>query len=207
MKNRKSLVLIFLCLLLASCGLKDRFFNGDEEGSPPSGKTELTGMLVIIDPAKCPLVEGCGPQFSLLGRKMDTRVALTGPVLPEHENLIISVIGRASELPDDLAGKSGYEQVSATVALGKYRLRSNIPYYPFLVEQATAVTVDQFGCDLLWDKSYSWDIEDDVPLLTVRMTDTYAESPQPWVELTFNGDSGELHATALNPHNLSPCGG
>ena len=78
---------------------------------------------------------------------------------------------------------------------------------PAAIELDQRVTVDQFGCDLLWDKSYSWDIEDDVPLLTVRMTDTYAESPQPWVELTFNGDSGELHATALNPHNLSPCGG
>ena len=33
MKNKKSLVLILVTFLLASCGLKDRYFNGDEEGS------------------------------------------------------------------------------------------------------------------------------------------------------------------------------
>ena len=207
MRIYRSAAFVTLTLLLASCGLMDRQTNSDEEGSPPSGKTELTGMLVIVDPEKCPLVEGCGPQFSLLGRKLDTRVALTGPIMPEHENLIISVVGRASELPADLAGKSGYETVSAAVKVKKYRLRSNIPYFPFLVEKASEVTIDQFGCDLLWDKTYSWTVENDEPLLSVRMTNTYADAPQPWVELTFNGNSGELHATALNPHNLAPCGG
>ena len=206
MTTRLLLLAILMPFLLTGCGLKDRVFKPDssvEDDALP--KKELTGMLLVLDPERCPLVAGCGPQFSLLGRNLKSQVAVQGPILPEHNNLIVTVIGKPSRLPDDLRGKSGYERISAILSIKKYRLRSTIPYYPFLVEQATVHTTEEFGCDLLWDKSYSWNIEDNVPSLSVRMTNTFAPQPQPWVELSFNGDSGELTGVKTDPTQLNPC--
>ena len=208
MNYSRSCTLLIVAVLLSSCGLMERNSQSDSESeSAGSNESELTGMLVVVNPENCPLVDGCGPQFSLLGRKLETRIALTGEIQPEHENLILSVVGPTSPLASELEGKSGYDQVSATVAVEKYRVRSSIPYYPFLVEQATLVTEATYGCDLLWDKSYSWTIENAIPLLTVRMTNTFADAPQPWVELTFNGDTGELVSDSTSSDSLSPCDG
>jgi hypothetical protein len=166
---------------------------------------ELTGMLQIIDPDKCPLVEGCGPTLSLLGRNLKSQIAVTGEIPLEHDKLILTVTGIPAPLSEELAGKSGYERVRALMAIDGYRVRSKIPYYPFLVDQATAYTTENFGCDLLWDKSYSWTIENEESQLQVRMTDTTVAKPQPWIELAYNGDSGAFISVSSEPADINPC--
>ena len=65
------------------------------------------------------------------------------------------------------------------------------------MDEAESYTTANFGCDLLWDKTYSWSINDNVPELSVKMTDTYADEPQPWVELTYNGNNGLGMSTGI----------
>ena len=208
-------VVIVAALSISACGvkqrvvnLKDRLFNSEEEAALNQNSVEtpeLTGVLLVLDPERCPLVEGCGPVFSLMGRNLKSQVAITGDLDPKYNHHIISVAGEATQLPEELVGKSGYERIKATVNVTSYRLRSAIPYYPFLVEQAATHTLEKFGCELLWDKSYSWTIEDDLPVLKVKMTDTKVDQPQPWVELSFDGNSGSLISETREPLQLNPC--
>jgi hypothetical protein len=218
MNKHSILPVIALSLLLGGCGLKDRMFNKDDEAAIEATaqapqvdeqgsetKTELTGMLLVLEPEKCPLVEGCGPHFSLLGRELKSQIAIEGDIMPEHRNLILSVIGSPAPLPTEYVGQSGYERISGIMKVKKYRLRSSLPYHGFLVEQATEYTTRTFGCDLLWDKSFSWTIEDDVAHLIVRMTDTFSADPQPWVQLAYNGSTGDLIDATVQPEGVQPC--
>ena len=204
-------------MFLAACGvkenaieLKNKYFGSDSgsdstETAVDPSESELTGMLLVINPDDCPLASGCGPQFSLLGRNLTTQVAIQGDIDPAHDKLILSIVGDPSSLPDDLKTKSGYENVSAQVNVEKYRLRSSIPYHPFLADEAENYASDSFGCDLLWDKSFSWSIANDVPLLNVKMTNTLSPEPQPWIELTYNGNNGQLIDSAVQPPDVNPC--
>lgn len=215
--NKKILLLIILLpLTLGGCGIKERVMNltdnslkrdtnsGDEISDT---NTELTGMLLVLEPENCPLVEGCGPRYSLLGRNLLSQVAVYGELLPEHRNLIVSVIGAAKPLSEDLVGKSGYERISAEVDIKKYRIRSSISYYPYLVDQATIYTSENFGCDLFWDKSYSWSIEENEPHLIITMTDTFSDQElKPRVRLTYNGDTGNFISLNMQPEKMNPCG-
>ena len=203
-----------LMMSITGCGMKDRVvnlknrvFNSDSDSAEyNSSETELTGMLLVLDPDKCPLAEGCGPQFSLLGRKLQTQIAITGDISPEHNNLILSVIGDPAPLPSGQSGQSGYENIDATVTVNRYRLRSSIPYHSFLVNEATNFSTSRYGCDLLWDKSFKWSIKDNIPLLSVRMTNTFSDNPQPWIELTFNGNDGSFLSEQKSSQEFDPCG-
>ncbi len=220
--TKKSAYLIIgaVTLLVSGCGMTQkvsemthRVFTGSDDDADsgavnsvanPDAK-ELTGMLQIIDPDKCPLVEGCGPVLSLLGRNLKSQIAIVGEIPPEHDKLVLTVSGITAPLSEELTGKSGYERVRASMTIEGYNVRSKIPYYPFLVDQATAYTTQNYGCDLLWDKSYSWTIENEESQLRVRMTDTTVAKPLPWIELAYNGDSGAFISVASNPANLNPC--
>ena len=212
MSIKKTVLVVSVAFLVSGCGLKDRMFGSESEepsaaaSSATSKNTELTGMLLVIEPEKCPLVEGCGPRFSLLGRDLKSQVAVQGDILPDHDKLVLTVIGKASPVPEELKGKSGYERISAVVDVTKYRLRTAIPYRPFLVEQATAYSSENFGCDLLWDKSYTWGIEEGTSQLTVRMTDAFSGDSPPWVELTYDGNTGDFIGVESQPESLNPCG-
>ena len=219
MHKKSTLITISLSIILTGCGVKERmvnlkntvfdsYSNSDSDSNSNEyndSSTELTGMLLVLDPEKCPLAKGCGPAFNLLGRNLQSQVAITGDISPDHHGLIISVIGTPSPLPSDLIDQSGYEKIQAMIEVSEYRLRSSIPYHGFLVEQASVYTTQSFGCDLLWDKSFQWSIEDGIPELSVRMTDTFNLQPQPWVELIYNGNNGALIRKKTNPKDLNPC--
>lgn len=208
MKASKLASLLLIAMLIGGCGLMDRRSGGDEPAEPElaGDQKEITGMLLVLDPDKCPVSNGCGPRFSLLGRDLTSQVALEGEVDPAHNHRILTVVGTPRYLPSELAENPGYSRVSAIVDVDRYRTRSDLPYYPALVDKTTEITLAQFGCDLLWDKSYSWTIEAEQPLIKVRMTDTQAASPRPWVELTFDGNSGNLVTSRMQPEDVNPCG-
>ena len=203
-------------LLLSGCGMtqKDsemthRVFTGSDDATNPDASNpdakELTGLLHIVEAEKCPLVKGCGPVLSLLGRNLKSQVAVIGEIPLEHDKLILTVSGTPDPLSDELTGKSGYERIKASITIDDFRVRSSIPYYPFLVDQATAYTTENFGCDLLWDKSYSWTIENEDAQLQVRMTNTLIADPQPWVELAYSGNTGAFISVTAEPANINPC--
>ena len=209
-----AILIISALLLLSGCGVKDKTADMKNPGFRGSSDTkvegdgntrELTGMLQVVDAAKCPLAEGCGPRFSLLGSDLKSQIEVEGDIKPEHERLILSVVGEPGPLADDRVGTSGYERINTTIKISQYRLRSSIPYYPFLVEKAAEFSAQNFGCEVLWDKTYSWTIEQDIPLLSVKMTDTFAAAPQPWIELTYNGSSGEFVDSETSSDNITPC--
>jgi hypothetical protein len=215
-KKSAYLVLCVAILLLSGCGMTQkvsemthRVFTGSDDASNSNASNpdakELTGMLQIVDADKCPLVEGCGPVLSLLGRNLKSQIAIMGDIPVEQDKLVLTVTGIPGPLSDELSGKSGYERIKASMTIDGFRVRSKIPYYPFLVDQATAYTTEKFGCDLLWDKSYSWTIENEEAQLMVRMTNTTVAEPQPWVELAYNGDSGAFISVASEPANINPC--
>ena len=211
MTKLSAVVLVLISFALSGCGLKDRYFPSGEDQATEietfddEGSAGLTGMLLVLNPDKCPLAEGCGPEFSLLGRNLKTRIAVDGKFQWKHRNLIVTVVGKPKPLSDELRSKSGYENIRSHVNVEKYRLRSKIAYQPFLVEQATAYTTSKLGCDLLWDKSYSWNITNNTPHLMVRMTNTFATEPYPYLELTYNGQSGGLISAVLKPDDIDPC--
>ena len=153
MQIKAVIITLSLSVFLGGCGIKERMINlkskvfsdGSESSQYKAGETELTGMLLYLDPDKCPLVEGCGPIYSLLGRSLKSQIAITGDLSPEHNHLIVSVVGEPAPLPADLKDKSSYENISAVVAVNGYRLRSNIPYHKFLVDEATNFTTNNFS--------------------------------------------------------------
>ena len=53
-------------------------------------------------------------------------------------------------------------------------------------------------------KAFSWRIEQGQPILVVRMTNTRGDSKQ-YVELAFNGVTGDLVEEILQPARLRPC--
>ncbi len=208
--------LTVLCAtLLSACTVKEQaiglnpiLINPQWESTRTSAdahESALTGMLLVLDPAKCPIAAGCGPQFSLLGQNLITQVAITGDIDPVHAGLILSVEGNTSTLPSELSDQSGYERINTVADVEQYRVLSSIPYHAYLVEAGTKYTTENFGCDLLWDKLYSWDFTQGGTQLIVRMTDTFASGSEPWIELSYDGLTGELvHATA-HPVVENPC--
>lgn len=202
MKIKPATLTITIALLLTSgCGIK----NKDRGFSKSDGDMkELTGMLQVIDPEKCPLVKGCGPQFSLLGRNLKLQVAIEGDFSPEHHRHILTVTGTRNPLPANLVDKSGYEKIKSIINVQKYEVRSKITY-PFLVDETTKYTIANYGCDLLWDKFYSWTFEGGGPQLQIKMTNTFSNDPQPWVQLSYDGGSGKLVSVVSEPAQMNPC--
>ncbi len=207
---------MFLCAtLLSACttkepavGLEPKLINPQWESAQTSAEAyepALTGMLLVLDPAKCPIAAGCGPQFSLLGQNLTTQVALNGDIDPAHAGLILSVAGNTLPLLSEWRDQSGYERINTMVDVEYYRVLSFIPYHAYLTEEGTKYTTENFGCDLLWDKWYSWDFTQGRPQLTVRMTDTFASEPQPWIELSYEGRTGKLANTTAYPAGANPC--
>ena len=213
-------ITVGISLLLGGCGIKERAIDLKNRFTKPdpapssteitsdqsvSKQSELTGMLLILDPSKCPLAEGCGPNYSLLGRNLKSQVSIAGEIKSEHQNLVVSIIGDPVPISSDRAALSGYQNISAHVEVEKYRLRSSIPYYPFLIEQASRYTEQYFGCDLLWDKTFSWSIENDVTQLAVKMTNNNVPEPYPWLQLIYDGNTGELIDQSMSSSQGNPC--
>ncbi len=170
-----------------------------------SQESEFTGILQVSDSRQCRVAEDCEAQFSLLGRNLKAWIALEGHIVSSHHHLIITVTGQAMPLPTELVGQPGYENIRTLVAVKHYRVRSKIPYLPFLADSATDYTLKTFGCDLAWDKSPTWEIKDDNPNFTIRMTDTQRAAPQPWIQLSYNGNSGKLIAATSALNQANPC--
>lgn len=158
-----------------------------------------SGMLSVADPKGCRMPRGCGPKYTLLDPALSQRVPLLGDIRDEHAQLIVTVKGRWATPADT---PQGYERA---IKVKKYRLRSSIKYRAFLLEQAARHTQRNYGCTLLWDTSFAWQIDEPKAYLIVRMTDMLEGRNQPYLELWYDAENGEIVREAKNPGNLDPC--
>ena len=186
---------MLFCILLAGCGvkqkaidLKDRITSFRSKDSGP----EITGMLQIIDPAKCPIASGCGPTYSLLGVNLKKQIAIEGDIQNNHNQLIITAQGDFRKVTSQEKSKSGYENVHSVLKVTEYRVRSRYPYQTFLDTKMSQKMEQNFGCEPLWDKSYSWQVKDKDTVLNVRLTEPVESSSSSYIEFSYDGNSGEF---------------
>ncbi|NKB62248.1 MAG: hypothetical protein GKR95_08980 [Gammaproteobacteria bacterium] len=172
----------------------------------------ITGILVVKAPETCPFTEGCGPKYSLLNENLDERIALRGVKLEslftaQDHGMIFTVTGKHVELATSLVSISGYENVQSTLNVSGIQRRTHFSYLGFLTTNAASYTKTTFGCEIKWDKSYSWKETNGKITVSVVMEDTMSTKPRPYLKLTYDGESGTLLEVDSSSVPLSVCGG
>jgi len=153
----------------------------------------ITGLLLELDPNNCLLAEGCGPRFTLLDESLNRTLMLQGDAIADSvdlNGLVIQVTGVLHPLSKKQADASGYETITHTMNVSSFEAKSSIPYHPFLVNQADSFTTKQYGCQLRWNKSYSWKQSNNRIEISVTLTDT--DQSQENLMLIYDGRTGEL---------------
>ncbi len=194
----------FATILISGCGGRSGVTSETEVWA--DAESDAVGLLNYSDPSKCPFSTGCGSEFSLMNDSLTRFTPLYGRVDAQHKGLVIAVQGKTTQV--DKAHREFLRDAGTghAIKLNRYRLLSKIPYHPFLVEKSTEHTTGKYGCDLLWDKSYRWSKVDDRIHLTVRMTNTfYNADPKPFLELSYDGETGHLLKEDPQPWGIDPC--
>ena len=191
-----------LLILTTACGVKDRMaahgFGGE--------KVERTGILRISSAQECLNPDGCGPAFVLLDEAFEVSHVLEGEFDPAHDQLLIAVEGRLQQPDEHRRQALQISGRTSLVEVKRYRTLSKVPYRNLLLEQSTADSEKLFGCSILWDKRLSWRFENDQVLLIARMVDS--SSPRvvkPYVEIHYDGNTGDVVGTDTGSANLDPC--
>ncbi len=190
-------------IALAGCGR-----TPPGERPPVDADDGLVGLLHHSVPGGCAKGAYCGPEFSLLNESLDEWAPLEGSLDPAHHGLVVAIDGKIKTT--DERDREWFGEAAAPYAIDvrRYRLLSDIPYHDFLVEQASEFTTRKYGCDLLWDKTFRWQLVDGRVHLLVRMTDTQGQSAAasaPFLELTFDGVTGHFLAEDMQPWGVNPC--
>ena len=201
---------VLLTVALSSCSMKpkinDSALGAQKELVRPGTKLKQSGFLKFTDTSRCDLSTGCGAEFSLLNASLSEITPLGGKFSIEHHNLLVEVEGKSAKVNKKYmsflqSSSSGY-----AINVKRYRLLSKIPYHKFLIEQAELFTQRTYGCSVLWDKSFGWEVVDERALLKVRMTDSLNSSEtKSFLELTFDGTTGHLFKQELQPWGSNPC--
>jgi hypothetical protein len=190
---------ILIAVLLAAAGCA-RFGAGSADA------VSETGMLVVVSADECPAAQGCGPELLLMNEAFDTTVPLLGEIDPSLEGQLVTVHGRLAALPVDLIDTPAYRGPDNGIRVRAYEVVSSLKYRSFLVGAARDYTESRYGCDLLWDKSFRWELADSKPHLIVRMTDVLSGRAQaPYLELRFDANSGDFIGEKSEPPGLDPC--
>ena len=162
------------------------------------------GMLTVV--TSCASPEGCGPTYKLRDSNMETYIPLLGDINDENDQLIISVVGRWTELPEDEYHDINYDGPTVAIAVDAYAVLSRIKYHDFLVPEAREYAIRQYGCFIPWNKTFSWEMKNQRPILKVRMTETSSEeTPQPFIELWYDGNTGAFIKEINNLSGYNPC--
>ena len=196
--------LIVLTLSVASCGVVERVPSPKD--SFQRADLRKTGMLIVNRPVHCEGDVVCSPRYSLRDSRFKTSTPLFGEIDDEHAQLIITVRGSRKKLTDAEMQTMGHTGSANAIAVKSYRVHTKIKYHAFLIEQARKFTKQTYDCDLLWDKSFGWKLIDTIPYLVVRMTDSRSSATnKPYIELWYDGDSGEMMREHKSSTTLDPC--
>ncbi|KAA3626446.1 MAG: hypothetical protein DWQ08_08330 [Proteobacteria bacterium] len=200
---RFTLVAAVVLALAGGCSSRSDLVEDEIDAG---GKGVFTGLLHWSDPDTCPFPAGCGPEFSLIDESFSVWTPLEGDFDPAHHNLVVRVEGKTISVDRDHRAFLKEMAAAHAVKARRYRLLSTIPYHEFLVKQAGDFTSRKYGCELLWDKSFSWREIDGRIHLVVRMTDTLGgREPARYLELSYDGQTGHFLREDMRPWGINPC--
>jgi len=181
---------------------------------PPSEGSTLVGVLTVVD-ENCRIPEGCGPKYKLWDSEFKNFTPLRGDLKDSDSGLLIEVRGEKVVLPPEEYGDLNYRGPYQAIEIDSYTTLTSIPYNDFLVKKGGEYTIKKYSClaekklDAIftdWNKSFSWEIFENTPVLKVRMTNTFTdETPQPFYELWYDGISGDFIREVTEPENADFC--
>ncbi|MDH3378536.1 MAG: hypothetical protein OEQ39_16475 [Gammaproteobacteria bacterium] len=196
--------LIVITLSVAACSMVERVTDPKEFSG--SADLQKTGMLIVSRPIHCESDVACSPRYSLRDSRFIKSTPLLGEIDEEHAQLVITVRGWRKKLTNAEMQTMGHTGSPSAIAVKSYRVHTKIKYHAFLIEQARQFIKKTYGCGLLWDKSFGWKLIDTIPYLVVRMTDTQSNATnKPYIELWYDGSSGEMMREHKSPAILDPC--
>lgn len=186
-------VTLLVTVVLNGCSVDQSRVTAEPADPTDPGVVTRSGVLVIIDPSRCQLPEGCGARARLMDAHFENGLPLVGAVDDSLSGRVVTVTG--TETPDREA-----------LIVSRIEPHTAFPYHPFLVEAASRYTRSHYGCKVAWNKRFSWKLRAGVGWLGVRMTNTHQPGEnKPFIELWFNGENG-LFIKALSAlGGTSPC--
>ena len=197
------LLVFILATTLAACGGRKSKQTGVDASRSSVERT--VGLLQYSDPKLCQNKDGCGPEFSLINDDFSAITAIYGKLNSSHHNLVVLVEGKQVNIKKSDARYLA-DMSNGAIKMKRYRILTTRPYYPFLPDAAAKYTTKKYGCELLWDKTYSWRDSKNQTLLLVRMTNTFSpQAEKPYMELAFDGSTGKFVEERANPAGVNPC--
>ena len=195
-------IVVLLGVLLTGCVINERYSIGTW-GKP---SVTMTGMLVIVEPNECAIREGCGPKYRLMNETFSAYTILIGDVKDTDDQLLITVSGRFAPLPEKARLSKDYRGRDEAIDVERYEIHSKIKYRALLLDKASRDSRLRFGCNVLWDKRFSWTLSADRPILVVKMANTRTQiSRSPFIELSYDGRTGVLISEKRSQPDLNPC--
>lgn len=198
----RNVVVLFLVVFLAGCVINERY----SIGTWGKASVTLTGMLVIVDPNDCAIREGCGPKYRLMNETFSGYTVLIGDVKESDDQLLITVNGQFVPLPEQARLTRDYRGREEAIEVKDYEIHTKIKYRSLLVDKASQDSRERFGCNVLWDKQFSWALSNGRPILVVRLANIHAQiSRSPFIELAYDGRTGALVSEKRSKPDLNPC--
>ena len=142
--------------------------NPHSSGDHPS--EFIVGMLTVVDPADCPIPEGCGAKYKLWTSDMSACLALQGPICDEDGGRIIRARGFWASGVPGTPSFCGYESNPELFVVQSYAVRSRIEFPEFLREAKDGLAERVYGCWIPWDTSHLWRLDRGAPELILRLT-------------------------------------
>jgi len=193
---------IFALVFFSGCGSSDKV---KWLKSPDLSAFDKIGML-STGLGSCLIPEGCGPKYRLvdapdLSERHPPYVytPLLGDIDDDHDQLMIGVIGQPTVLPPEEYGDMNYDGPTDAIAVKSYALLSKIKYHDFLMQEATEYTQQTYGCTIVWNKTFSWEMSEDGPILKIRLFGPFI------IEMRYNGNTGEFIEEENNLDGYDPC--
>ena len=172
------------------------------------------GVLSVV--TNCMIPEGCGPKYNLENSEFKSSIPLIGDMNDDDSELIISVIGTKTTLSDSESGSMNNGKKIEAIKVKSYEVISKVKYHDFLVTKAGEYTLKNYPClaskeyddsiATTYNKSFSWEINGDTPIIKVRMTNTMGEiNTDSYYEIWYNANSGDFIKEINEPKNIVFC--
>jgi hypothetical protein len=167
----------------------------------------------------CMIPGGCGPTITILDSNLEEEIPLVGFINPLDSQTIVSL--KSVPIVWIFPSYNSIPTISPGMLVLSYKTKSNIPYHKFLVDRGGEYTQKQYPCLISeimperlgtkWNKTLSWELNKDMPVLKVRMTDTEGIKSRKeidsarYYELWYNGNDGKFIKELNNFSNPNLC--
>ena len=191
-----------LLVFVLGCEINQRY----SIGTWGKARATMTGMLVVVDPEKCTIREGCGPKYRLMNESFTGYTVLLGNVKDVDDQLLITINGHFVPLSEKARLSNDYRGREEAIEVERYDVLTEIKYRSLLIDKAARDSRQRFGCNVLWDKSFSWQFSGGRPVLVVKLANIHTNiSRSPFIELSYDGRTGALLSEKRSQPDLNPC--